>query len=60
MNNDDTARRERILAAIKKSGLLEPEVSGTPDLYRYYETGELPENEAEREVYKILTEQGLI
>jgi len=40
--------------------MLNVEVSGTPDLYRYYETGQLPENEAEREMYKELEAKGLI
>lgn len=40
--------------------MLNVEVSGTPDLNRYYETGQLPENEVEREMYKEMEEKGLI
>ena len=40
--------------------LLSVEVSGTPDMYRYYETGKLPENEAERELYQLMIEKGEI
>ena len=46
--------------AIKKGEWDFVEVSGTPDLNRYYETGELPGNEAEREMYKEFIEKGLI
>ena len=36
------------------------ELSGTPNLDRYYETGELPEDEAMRELFLIMKEKGEI
>ena len=34
------------------------EICGTPDLNHYYETGELPKNEAERELFLKMIEKG--
>ena len=36
------------------------EISGTPDLNHYYETGELPKDETSRKVFLLLKEKGLI
>ena len=40
--------------------MLNVEVSGTPDMNRYLETGQLPENEAERKAYKEMEAKGLL
>lgn len=54
----DSERYRRQAAALKN--LLEFDYSGTLDLNRYYETGELPEDEAERKLFLELIEKGVI
>lgn len=54
----DNDQYRKQAAALKN--LLEFDYCGTMDVNRYYETGELPENEVDRKLFLDLTEKGLI
>ena len=53
-------RRPRRKCVSDGSDFGDIEISGTPDLNHYYETGELPKNEAERELFLKMIEKGEI
>ena len=48
-------------ASVVRSGETQSaEVSGTPDLNRYYETGELPTDALQRKAFQLMIEKGEI
>lgn len=54
----DSDRYRRQVETLKN--LMEFDYCGTMDLDRYYETGELPENEVNRKLFLDLAEKGEI
>lgn len=54
LNSDATA------SVVRSGETQSVEVSGTPDLNRYYETGELPTDPLQRKAFQLMIEKGEI
>ena len=61
---DMEERKRKAARRVSPSGaygaLCDEGLSGTPDLNRYYETGELPEDPLQRKAFLLLIENGEI
>ena len=55
-----SSKPRRSTSARPSKELQEFDYSGTMDTNIYYETGKLPENEADRKIFQDLIEKGLI
>lgn len=60
LTKNSTTSSEATASVVRKGEMRSAELSGTPELDRYYETGELPQDEATRELYQIMQEKGEI